>query len=153
MPAGRTWGATSAVDIDRDGKSIWVAERCGANSCDGSTLPSVLRFDASGNLVASFGAGTFVFPHGIHVDCDGNVWVTDARGSKDGKRGHQVIKFSPDGKVLLTLGTAGVAGTPPSALTEPNGVITASNGDVFVQTIRSPRRHSDPTLRRTQSNP
>jgi sugar lactone lactonase YvrE len=132
MPAGRTWGSTSAVDIDRDGKSIWVAERCGANSCEGSNLPSVLKFDASGNLVTSFGAGMLVFPHGIHVDRDGNVWVTDANASKDGKRGHQVIKFSPTGKVLLTLGKAGVAGNPPDLLTEPNDVITAPNGDIFV---------------------
>ena len=62
MPAGRTWGSTSAVDIDRDGKSIWVAERCGANSCEGSKLASVLKFDASGNLVTSFGAGMLMFP-------------------------------------------------------------------------------------------
>ena len=48
MPEGRTWGATSAVDIDPDGKSIWVAERCGANTCVGSKLPTVLKFDASG---------------------------------------------------------------------------------------------------------
>ncbi len=132
MPAGRTWGATSAVDIDRDGTSIWVAERCGANSCEGSSLPSVLKFDAAGNLVASFGAGMLVFPHGIHVDRDGNVWVTDANASKDGKIGHQVIKFSPAGKVLLRLGKAGVAGNPPDLLTEPNDVITAPNGDIFV---------------------
>ena len=46
--------------------------------------------------------------------------------------GHQVIKFSPDGKVLLTLGKAGVAGNPPEVLTEPNDVVTAPNGDIFV---------------------
>ena len=132
MPAGRTWGSTSAVDIDRDGRSVWVAERCGANSCEGSKLPIVLKFDPNGNLVTSFAAGMFVFPHGIHVDRDGNVWVTDAQASKDGKIGHQVIKFSPEGKVLLRLGKAGVAGNPPEALTEPNDVITAANGDIFV---------------------
>jgi quercetin dioxygenase-like cupin family protein/sugar lactone lactonase YvrE len=132
MPAGRTWGSTSAVDIDRDGKSVWVAERCGANTCEGSKLPSVLKFDADGNLVKSFGAGMLVFPHGIHVDRDGNVWVTDAQGSKDGKVGHQVIKFSPEGKVLMRLGKAGVAGNPPAALTEPNDVVTNANGDIFV---------------------
>jgi sugar lactone lactonase YvrE len=130
MPEGRTWGATSAVDIDPDGKSIWVAERCGANTCAGSTLPVVLKFDASGKLVKSFGAGIFIFPHGIHVDRQGNVWVTDAQG-RDGK-GHQVVKFSPDGKVLLTLGKAGVAGDPPDALNEPCDVVTAPNGDIFV---------------------
>src|SRR5688572_1142649 len=48
MPEGRTWGATSAVEIDKDGRSIWVAERCGANSCLDSTLPVVLKFDPAG---------------------------------------------------------------------------------------------------------
>jgi sugar lactone lactonase YvrE len=155
LPAGRTWGSTSAVDIDRDGRSVWVGERCGANTCwdaakgEMSPLPSVLKFDPSGNLAASFGAGMLVFPHGIHVDRDGNVWVTDgqdnrprpARGAAPGTPlppapaklvGHQVIKFSPDGKVLMTLGTAGTPGSPPNALTEPNDVITAPNGDIFV---------------------
>src|SRR5712691_4833339 len=96
MPEGRMWGSTSAVDIDRDGKSIWVAERCGANTCAGKTDPSVLKFDASGKLMKSFGDGMMTFPHGIHVDKDGNIWVTDGQ-AKDGK-GHQVFKFSPDGK-------------------------------------------------------
>src|SRR3954464_13590841 len=85
LPAGRTWGSTSAVDVDKDGKSIWVAERCGQNSCADpatgkmSPLDSVLKFDASGKLVKSFGAGMIAFAHGIHVDRDGNIWVTDAR--------------------------------------------------------------------------
>jgi sugar lactone lactonase YvrE len=132
LPDGRTWGSTSAVDIDKDGKSIWVAERCGANRCEGSRLDSILKFDESGKHVRSFGAGLFVFPHGIHVDRDGNVWVTDASGSKDGRVGHEVIKFSPEGKVLLRLGMAGMTGNPPGHLTEPNDVITAPNGDIFV---------------------
>ena len=138
LPPGRTWGATSAVDIDPDGASIWVAERCGANNCAGSDLPVVLKFDADGNLLRSFGAGLFIFPHGFHVDADGNVWVTDAQGpdgedpNRDGK-GHQVIKFSPEGEILLTLGTPGVAGdgTGPLLFT-PCDVVTAPNGDIFV---------------------
>jgi sugar lactone lactonase YvrE len=131
MPAGRTWGSLSAVDVDRDGKSIWVAERCGQNTCEGSNLPSVLKFDPTGNLVTSFGAGMLIFPHGMHVDREGSVWVTDAAGSKDGKKGHQVFKFSPQGKVLLTLGKAGQA-AGPGTLNEPNDVVTAANGDIFV---------------------
>ena len=130
MPDGRTWGSTSAVEIAPDGKSIWVAERCGANTCAGSDLPAVLEFDSEGRLVKSFASGVFVFPHGIHVDREGNVWVTDARG-KDGK-GHQVIKFSPEGKVLLTLGKAGVAGDGPDAFNQPSDVAVAPNGDIFV---------------------
>src|SRR5271156_263585 len=50
LPEGRMWGSTSAVDVDRDGKSIWVAERCGVNSCAGKNDPPVLKFDASGTL-------------------------------------------------------------------------------------------------------
>jgi hypothetical protein len=74
LPEGRTWGSSSAVDVDRDGKSIWVAERCGANSCAGKKDPPILKFDASGNLVKSFGEGMFIFPHGICVDKDDNIW-------------------------------------------------------------------------------
>ncbi len=90
----------------------------------------MLKFDASGKLVKSFGAGLFVFPHGIHVDRDGNVWVTDAQG-RDGK-GHQVFKFSPEGKVLMTLGKAGVAGNGPDTFNAPSSVLVAPNGDIFV---------------------
>jgi DNA-binding beta-propeller fold protein YncE len=142
MPAGRVWGSVSGVDVDRDGTSMWVAERCGAFAppgqmkpgipfaCDGSSLAPILRFDASGKLVKSFGEGMFLFPHGIHVDPDGNVWVTDGLG-KDGK-GHQVFKFSPDGKLLMTLGKAGVAGNGPDEFNAPSAALVAPNGDVFV---------------------
>ena len=123
LPEGRTWGSTSAVDIDKDGKSIWVAERCGQNSClDRATgkmsdLPTVLKFDPSGKVVKSFGAGMFIFPHGATVDRDGNLWVTDAGG--DGAKGHQVFKFSPDGAVLMTLGKAGVSGSGSDLFDQP----------------------------------
>src|SRR5258705_7110644 len=130
MPEGRAWGATSAVDVAPDGRSIWVGERCGANTCAGSSLPAILRFDETGALKASFGAGMFVFPHGIHVDRAGNVWLTDAR-ARDGK-GHQVFKFSPDGKLLLTLGKAGVAGEGPDVFNQPSDVAVAAGGEIFV---------------------
>jgi sugar lactone lactonase YvrE len=142
MPAGRTWGSTAGVGIDRDGSSVWVAERCGAFAppstmkpgvpfaCDGSSLDPILKFDGSGKLVTAFGAGMFVLPHGLHVDPDGNVWVTDGLG-RDGK-GHQVIKFSPDGKVLMRLGKVGVAGSGPDEFNAPSAVQVAPNGDIFV---------------------
>ena len=138
MPEGRTWGATSAVDIDPDGKSIWVGERCGANTCAGSDLPVILKFDATGKLVKSFGAGMFIFPHGVHVDRQGNVWVTDgippgaANQQAAAGKGHIVVKFSPEGKVLLTLGKVGVAGDGPDTFNQPSDVVTAPNGDIFV---------------------
>jgi DNA-binding beta-propeller fold protein YncE len=136
MPEGRTWGSTSAVEIDKDGVSIWVAERCGANSCVGSSLDPVLKFDPTGKLVASFGAGLILSPHGIAVDPDGNVWVTDCactlgRAGAPAGKGHQVYQFSPDGKLLLTLGKAGGAkGT--EYFYQPNDVLVAPNGDIYV---------------------
>jgi DNA-binding beta-propeller fold protein YncE len=130
MPEGRTWGASAGVYVDPAGTSVWVAERCAANSCVGSDLPPILRFDMSGRLLKAFGAGMFVFPHGIFVDQEGNVWVTDGQG-KDGK-GHQVFKFSPEGKVLLTLGKAGVAGDGQDEFNAPSAVLVAPNGDIFV---------------------
>src|ERR1700693_181629 len=129
LPEGRTWGSTAGVAVDRNG-NIWVAERCGANSCVGSNLPPILEFDPSGKLLKSFGAGMFVFPHGITVDKDGNLWVTDGQG-KDGK-GQQIFKFSPDGKVLMTLGKAGVAGDAHDTFNQPSAVAIAPNGDIFV---------------------
>jgi len=136
LPEGRVWGSTSAVEIDRDGSSLWVAERCGANSCAGKTDSPILKFDASGKLVKSFVGGMFVFPHGITVDKDGNVWVTDGQG-RDGK-GNQVFKFSPDGQVLMTLGKAGVAGDGPDTFNQPDDVAIAPNGDIFVSDGHTP---------------
>src|SRR5579862_4456728 len=129
LPEGRPWGSTAGVALDRNG-NIWVAERCGANTCAGSNLAPILEFDPSGKLLTNFGAGMFVFPHGLTVDKDGNVWVTDGQG-KDGK-GHQIFKFSPKGKVLMTLGKAGVAGDGEDTFNQPSAVAIAANGDIFV---------------------
>ena len=129
LPEGRTWGSTAGVYVDSH-DHVWVAERCGANSCAGSKLDPILEFDQSGKLLKSFGGGMFVFPHGLYVDKQGNVWVTDGQ-AKDGK-GDQVFKFSPDGKVLLTLGKAGVAGDGEDTFNQPSAVIVAPDGDIFV---------------------
>jgi len=129
LPEGRPWGSTSSVDIDSHGH-IWVAERCGANTCAGKTEPPVLEFDASGKLLQSFGSGMFIFPHNLRLDKGGNIWVVDGQG-KDGI-GHQVIQFSPDGKVLMSLGKKGVAGDAPDTFNQPSAVAFAPNGDIFV---------------------
>jgi sugar lactone lactonase YvrE len=73
-----------------------------------------------------------VTPHGIHVDADGNVWVTDFVGNAAGTKGHQVHKFSPDGELLMSLGTPGQPGSGPSQFNQPNDVITAPDGSIFV---------------------
>ena len=159
LSEGRTWGSTSAVDIDKDGRTVWVAERCAANSCwdaaknEMSPLDTVFKFDTSGKLLLSFGKGMMIFPHGIHVDRDGNVWVTDGQDNVPRRRpgqpadaplppllakviGHQVHKFSPDGKLLLSLGKPGgnQPGQPadPASFYQPNDVITYQNGDILV---------------------
>jgi len=129
LPDGRKWGQTSAIGIDRDG-NVWVFERCGANSCAASNVAPIVMLDPSGKFLRAFGTGMFAFPHGMHVDRDGNVWVADADG-KEGK-GHQVVKFSADGKVLLTLGKAGVAGNGPDTFNRPSAVTTAPNGEILV---------------------
>jgi hypothetical protein len=134
LPQGRAWGPVSAVHVDRDGRSIWVAERCGAADCGLSTLAPILKFDANGILLTSFGAGLFLVPHGLDVDPNGNVWVTDSSDGRDAPaaKGHQVFKFNPEGKLLLTLGKAGVAGNGPDTFNRPSDVLVAPNGDVFV---------------------
>jgi DNA-binding beta-propeller fold protein YncE len=155
-PEGRPFGGYNGVDIDRDGKAVWVADRCsgGINpGCLGSKADPINKFDESGKRLTSFGGGMFVWPHGLHVDQDGNVWVADSRtptpdelkkfpGEKP--KGSVVVKFSPEGKVLLTLGTFGVVGNPPNALTDPTDVVTAPNGDIYV--AESHTNVEDPNL-------
>lgn len=130
LPPGMPkWPAVTAVEVAPDG-AIYVIERCHENSCAGRTEPPILKYDKSGKLIASWGSGMFVFPHGAAVDRQGNLWVTDAQ-IKDGK-GYQVFKFSPEGKVLMTLGKAGVASADPGLFDEPTDVAVAPNGDIFV---------------------
>jgi len=137
LPDGRAWGSTSAVAIAPDGRGVWVAERCGANNCVGSQLPSVYLFDANGTATRSFGAGLVLSPHGIEVDREGNVWVTDCactlgRGAQaPAGAGHQVYKFAPDGKLLMTLGKPG-GDRDSSGFWQPNDVLVAPNGEVYV---------------------
>ena len=121
LPDGRRWGAVGAIDLDRNGH-LWAAERCGGNSCADNNVPPVIELDASGKYLKSFGAGIFSVPHGI--------WVTDQVGK--GGKGHVVVKFSAEGKVLMTLGKPGVAGTTEDTFNQPSDVIVAPNGDIFV---------------------
>ncbi|GMR17070.1 MAG: hypothetical protein BMS9Abin32_125 [Gammaproteobacteria bacterium] len=134
LPAGRVWGATSAVYPAADGRNIWIAERCGANLCAGSDLDPVLLFNPDGEVIRSIGAGRITWPHGIFVDADDNVWIADAVGYApvpDGV-GHTVMKFSPTGELLLTLGREGVAGDGTDVFNKPSDVLVAPNGDIFV---------------------
>ena len=135
MPAGRTWGAGPAGGFDPDG-NYWQYDRCGAASydaCLNSNVDPILKFDVNtGALLTSFGAGEIVVPHGLHVDSEGNIWVADMEASPDSTRGLQVLKYNPEGEILMTLGTAGVSGTGSDHFENPQVVIVAPNGDIFV---------------------
>jgi sugar lactone lactonase YvrE len=154
LSAGQSWGAFNAVAIDNDGMSLWVANRCGANpdippgasafqydSCAGSNVAPVMKLDADGNVLKAFGAGLFIFPHKIYPDRDGNIWVVDQRDLNEreqklhryaGGKGHAVYKFSPEGKLLMTIGRPGVPGNPPDGLTEPTSIVIAASGEIFI---------------------
>jgi streptogramin lyase len=131
LPAGRRWGAVIKVQVDhRDGKSIWAFDRCGGNSCANSLLAPLQEFDASGKFVRAIGAGKFNEPHGLYVDKDGNVWATDFQANNG--KGDVVIKFSPEGQVLMTLGKPGMPGNAEGYFNGVSSVVVAPDGDIFV---------------------
>lgn len=136
LPDARTWGSTAGVDAAKGRDDIWAIDRCGSNTCVGSHANPLLHYDANGNLIGQMGADLFAFPHGIHVDQEGNVWVTDplppdGRGA-GGNVGQQVTKLSPTGTILLQLGTRMVTGTGPNQFSSPSDVVVGRNGDIFV---------------------
>ncbi len=131
LPEGRKWGSTASVTTAPDG-TIWVADRCGKSGaggelCNGASagINPVFQFDTSGKLLKQWGAGLFVSPHKLIIDKDYNLWMAD-----NGQ--HQVMKLDRDGKVLLTLGKKGVAGTGNDEFDAPTEVAIAPNGDIFV---------------------
>jgi hypothetical protein len=141
LPDGRNWGSVSAVNVDIDGRHVWAGDRCGANSCAGSPVDPIVKLDPYGNMVLSFGAGQIIWPHGMDVDREGNVWIADARAADPQElerspnaagKGHTVLKFSPRGELLMTIGRGGEAGNPPTHLSEPNDVLVAPDGSIFI---------------------
>ena len=157
---GGKWGEVIRVHVDAKG-NIWVFHRCfndvppGSAVClgRGSANPPILEFDPSGKLLKSFGVGLFAYPHGFTIDSDGNLWTTDvndqekviglsARNDKGVIMGQEVLKLSPDGKVLMMLGKEGVASTGPDGFDRPTGVAVAPNGDIFVSDGHDPNGHN-----------
>jgi len=153
LPGTRQMGSPAGMDMDLDGEHLWAAVRCGGEgdpgaaplgdqtTCGTSDLDPIVRFAPDGRVTRMFGSGMFVWPHGLHVDREGNVWVTEAATGarlEEAARhrgrpvGHQVFKFSPTGELLMTLGEAGVAGSGPYQFNAPSAVVTAPNGDIFV---------------------
>src|SRR5580700_8906258 len=93
----------AAIGIVPDGKGgVWLQHR---------SVPAILHIDPSGNIVKRFDA-TFSSSHGFCQDQDGNFWAADSGPFNDspdaGVKGNQVFKFDQNGKLLLTLGKAGV---------------------------------------------
>ena len=117
--AGSGWGAsTTSVAADGKGQVIVMVR----------AVPYFRVFTPDGKPVKTWGdAGLFNLAHSVHVAPDGALWASDPQA-------HVVYKFSPDGKLLMTLGTKGAAGVDTSreAFNQPNGVGFAPNGDVFV---------------------
>jgi len=129
LPKDLEWGQLIAIEPDADG-NIYAFHRCSASDCVGSNVPPLLRFDKSGKHLMSLGAGMLVWPHGLDIDNDGNIWITDGRS--DSGRGQQVLKLSPDGEVLMTIGTAGVDGDGPYTFNGVADVLVADDGNIFV---------------------
>jgi DNA-binding beta-propeller fold protein YncE len=143
LPGGRSWGQVIGVEIDPDGESVWVLDRCGPKGCmdpSGSTIDPIRKFDRFGNLVKSFGAGLFNWPHGFFVDRGGNVWATDAIGVNG--KGNTVFKFSPNGERLMMLGRPGMAGHDQTTFNQPSDVAVDANGDIFVADGHEPKSNA-----------
>jgi 6-bladed beta-propeller len=157
---GGHWGEVIRVSPDPSG-NIWVFQRCfnvvppGSATCigRGESNPPILQFDPSGKLLKGFGSGLFAYPHGFTIDRDGNLWTTDvndretvlgmsAKNADGVVMGQEVLKLSPAGKILMTLGKEGVAGDGPDTFDRPTGVAIAPNGDIFVSDGHAPNRHN-----------
>jgi sugar lactone lactonase YvrE/mono/diheme cytochrome c family protein len=135
MPPGRAMGSTSGVAVDSRGH-IWIAERCGTNNCAGSSLDPILEFDARGNFIKAFGGGMLLFPHGLYIDRQDHIWVTD--GHSAAGRGAQVLEFDTSGKLIRALGKPGVAVEGQDTFAEPNAVLVAPDGAIFVSDGHTP---------------
>ncbi len=131
LPDGRKFGSSSSVAVDSKGH-IWVAERCGANNCAGSPVNPVVEFDAKGNYIKSFGAGMILFPHSLFIDKKDHLWIADGHVDAAAKKGNVVLEFDTSGKLLRTMGTPGASGNDSKTFNEPNSVLVAPNGNIFI---------------------
>ncbi len=128
LPNGLVWGQAIAVDMDADG-NLYVFHRCSSDTCIGRSEPPLLKFNPFGELVMRWGEGLFVRPHGLDIDHQGNIWVTDDR-HENGK-GEVIVMFSPEGELIMTIGTPGVPGDGPYTFNGISDVAVATNGDIF----------------------
>ena len=120
LPAGMAWGEVPGMTIDKNGV-IYAFHR---------NEPPVVQFDATGKVLKTWGKGMFVWPHGIRVDRNGFLWITDGRAAEG--NGQLVYKMDLQGHILMTIGTKGVSGEGPTTFNGPTDVAVAPNGDIFV---------------------
>jgi sugar lactone lactonase YvrE len=124
VPDAAAMGASSDVTFDSKGH-LYVLSR---------GMKPLTEFDENGKFVRAFGEGLFTRSHGIRIDQDGDIWATDVGA-------HTVMKLSHDGQVLLTLGEKGQAGTWDDSthrFNEPNDIVIAANGDLFITQGHTP---------------
>jgi DNA-binding beta-propeller fold protein YncE len=107
--------SVSAVECDSKGRT-YVLHR---------GEPPVLQFDADGRYRKGWGGGLFKVAHGLRVDKHDNVWTTD-------NALHVIRKFSPEGELLLTLGSEGRGGQGEKEFRSPDDLVFASDGDIYV---------------------
>ncbi len=131
----RAWAPTNNVFVDAK-DNVWVMDRCDDKGCLGSSNSPIWEVSADGKVMKNFGSGLFAFPHTVKPDPDGNIWAVDG-DARNGK-GNQVFKFSPDGKLLLTLGKAGQGGNATDVFDRPTGIAFAPNGDIFISEGHAP---------------
>jgi len=117
MPAGWKFGRVSAVASDSDG-NVYVFHR-------GDKADPLIVFDPKGRYLRSWGKGLFGNPHGLRIDRENNVWVTDSGD-------HLVMKFTRDGKLLMTLGARKKAGTDDKTFNRPTDIAFTPSGDFYV---------------------
>jgi sugar lactone lactonase YvrE len=139
IPAGVTMGPSAAAAFDSKGHLLVLTRG----------TPPLMEFDENGKFIRGFGEG-FTRSHGLRIDSEGNIWATDVGA-------HVVVKLSPQGQVLLTLGTKGQAGewneaTQSQKFNEPNDVIIGRNGDIFVAQGHTPGTRGDPRVLKFDKN-
>jgi sugar lactone lactonase YvrE len=140
LPAGKTMGATASVAFDANGH-LWVLSRGDQ---------AFFEFNPDGTFIRSFGDKLLTRAHGLRIDREGNLWATDVGG-------HVVMKLTRDGQPLLTIGTRGEAGEWNEAagsrkLNQPNDVVIAANGDIFVAQGHTPGPAGDARVLKFDKN-
>ena len=129
LPAGVEMGEAAGVAVDSHGH-VFVFHRPGRGFDPGATEllkdPAVLEIDgATGQLIRSWGANTFLVPHGITIDGDDNVFLTDV-GLQ------QVFKYSHDGTRIFALGEPRVGKWDATHFNQPTDIAIRGDGSFYV---------------------